>query len=134
MTIRKGSSEVLGSEARTATPADVVLTKEVLGVRRDELINMHVILDVTALAATPSIVLELIATDPVSGNEYTLLTSAAITTVSTNVIKIGKDTIDTANVSAQTFIPKDVIVRVTHGDADSITYSVGIQCEYDAWQ
>lgn len=134
MTIRKGAREVLASLARTATPADVALTKENLGVTRDELINLHVIIDVTAINLTPSITVDLIAVDAVSGSEYTLLTSAAITTVSTNVIKIGKDTVDSANVSAQTFIPKDVIVRVTHGDADSITYSVGIQTEFDAWQ
>lgn len=133
MTIRKGAKKVLESLARTATPADVVLTKVNLGVTRDELINMHLILDVTAIVTTPSIVIDLIATDPF-GNEYTLLTSAAITTVSTNVIKIGKDTVDAANVSAQTFIPKDVIVRVTHANANSITYSVGIQTEFDAWQ
>ena len=123
---------ILASAARVATPAAVTLTKAILGdVSSDRLLNLHLIIDVTAITATPSIVVTLNALDRVSGKFYNLLTSAAITTVSTNVLKLGVDMLAAANLAAQDIIPENLRITVTHGDADSITYSVGLNFQYE---
>jgi len=128
---RAGIAAVFASLARTATPAAVTLKKAILGVTSDRLVNLHLIIDVTATAATPSIVVTIDAVDPISSKFYNLLTSAAITTVSTNVLKLGIDMVAAANLAAQDIIPENLRITVTHGDADSITYSVGLNFQYE---
>lgn len=91
--------------------------------------NIHLVLEVTALSATPSIVLKVEGLNEATGSYYTLIESMAITTVSTNVLKLGKNEVESTNLSAQTFIPNNIRVSVTHNDADSITYSIGINYE-----
>jgi hypothetical protein len=109
------------SAARTATPAVVPLPT---GRYR----FLHLAIDVTAITATPSVVCTVDALDPVSGKYYNLLTSAALTESGvpyTRVLKIGPGLPVTANLSANDALPGTVRVTMTHGDADSITYSVG---------
>lgn len=91
--------------------------------------NIHLVLEVTALSATPSIVLKVEGLNEATGSYYTLIESMAITTLSTNVLKLGKNEVESTNLSAQTFIPNNIRVSVTHNDADSITYSIGINYE-----
>ena len=109
--------EILASEARTATVNSSDMTNK-------DSSGIHVIVDVTAIAATPSIVATIEAKDAKSGKYYTLLASAAITTVSTNVLKVFPGALASANLIANDILPVTYRVTVTHGDADSITYSV----------
>lgn len=109
------------SAARTATP-----TAATLPVGRYK--SLHLTIDVTAVAATPSVVCTIDALDPVSGKYYNLLTSAALTDAGapyTRVLKIGRGLTAAANLVANDVLPSTLRVTMTHGDADSITYSVG---------
>lgn len=109
---------VYASAARTATPTAVTIPT---GRYR----YLHLTLDLTALAATPSIVVTIDGLDPVSGKYYNLLTSAAITTVSTNTYRIGPGLTNSNNLIANDVLPSTIRVTCTHGDADSATYIVG---------
>lgn len=86
--------------------------------------GVHVVLDVTN-AGTGSITLTIQGKDALSGQYYTLLAGAAVTTVSTNVYKVFPGSTVTANVSANDICPRTIRILVTHNNANSITYSVG---------
>lgn len=112
------SQKVLyASAARTATPtAVVVFTNRVRALR--------LVIDATAIAATPSVVVTVDVVDSLSGKAVNLLTSAAITAVSVTTLNIGPALTAAANLVANSFLGDSVRVTLTHGDADSITYSV----------
>lgn len=110
----------LASAARTATTNSA------------DLVNYNgrgvvVVLDVTAFAATPTITLTVEGKDPVSGGYYTILSGAAINVAGTsrNVYVVYPGVTETANVDASHPLPRTFRITVTHGDADSVTYSVG---------
>jgi hypothetical protein len=106
------------SAARTATESSADITNSYgSGVR--------VVFDVTASAATPSVVLTIQGKDAVSGKYYTLLTGAAVTGASTNVYTLFPSVAAVANVAVSNLLPKTFRITMTHADADSITYSVG---------
>jgi hypothetical protein len=108
---------ILASAARTATPADVEL--EAGGHR-----GLVLVVDVTAVTLTPSITVTVKGLDPVSGQDWTILASAAITTVSTTVLRVHPSLTAAANLVAEDLLAPQMAVAVAHGDADSITYSV----------
>lgn len=87
--------------------------------------GLHVVIDVTAASATPSVVFTIQGKDEVSGQYYTLLASAAITGVGTTVLRVYPGLTAAANLVANDVLPKTWRVLATHADADSITYSVG---------
>lgn len=107
------------SEARIATPEAVQADDGFVK-------GIQVIIDVTAIAATPSVVPTIDGFDPLSGNWYNLLTGAAITATGTTVLRIHPELPDAANLVAQDFLPERYRIVMTHADADSITYSVGV--------
>lgn len=86
--------------------------------------GIHVIIDVTAATATPSVVFKVEGKDQVSGKYYTLLESAAITGTGTTRLTIYPGAAATANVSVPDVLPKNWRVTATHADTDAITYSV----------
>lgn len=86
--------------------------------------GLHVVLDVTN-AGTGSITLTIQAKDALSGQYYTLLAGAAVTTVSTNVYKVFPGATAVANAAANDILPRTYRILVTHNNANSITYSVG---------
>jgi len=85
------------------------------------------ILDVTAKGAAPSITVTIQGKDLASGQYYTLLTGAAVTTVSTTVYRVYPGLTAAANSVANDVVPSIFRVHVVHGNSDSITYSVGFQ-------
>lgn len=107
------------SAARTATPTSVPLSTY-----RAKAIT--IVIDCTAITATPSVVFTVSGKDTASGKKFTLLASAAITATGTTVLNIGAGLPATANVSANAPIPDVIDIAPVHGDADSITYSVGV--------
>jgi hypothetical protein len=113
-TVRKTA---YASAARTATPTAYEFSME--GRRA-----LHCVIDVTAVTDTPSVTPTIAALDPLSGKYYTLLAGAAITATGTTVLKIGPGIAASANAAAADIIPDGVKLTMTHGDADSITYSV----------
>jgi hypothetical protein len=84
-----------------------------------------VFVNVTATAATPSVTFAIQAKDPASGEYVSLLVSAAVTAAGMTMLTVYPGVTAAANVSASAVLPKTWRVLATHGDADSITYSVG---------
>lgn len=108
------------SAARTATPTAATFT----------IYNgayLSVVIDVTAIAATPSVVFNIEAQDAVSGQWITLLASAAIVATGTTTLRIGPSLTAAANLVANDFVRRNMRIRPVHANADSITYSVGYQ-------
>ena len=110
---------VLSSAVRTATiSSDDIQAYFSRGV--------YIYLKVTAIADTPSIVLT-IEGKMINGDYVTLLTAAAVTTVSTNLFLLHPDAGAAAEGVDQVVnfpLTLNWRVTVTHGDADSITYTV----------
>ena len=108
--------EVFSLAARTATPTDANVTiPNSCGV---------FVINVTAATATPSVVFAVNGVDSL-GNEYNIITSAAITGTGTTVLRVFPGATASANVTVNDMLMTDAInVSATHGDADSITYSV----------
>lgn len=86
----------------------------------------HVVIDVTAAAATPSVVFTIQGKDSVSGNYYTILASSAITGTGTTVLKVYPGITAAANASVSDVLPGTWRINATHADSDSITYSVSV--------
>jgi len=86
--------------------------------------GIHIILDVTAVA-TSDVKVKVEGKDPASGKYYTILESASVISVSTNVYKVYPGMTATANLVASDFIPKTFRITMTHANANSTTYSVG---------
>jgi hypothetical protein len=108
--------QVLASAARTATNNSADQTNNFArGVR--------VTIDVTALAATPSVVFT-IQGKTQQGDYYTLLDSAAVTATGNTEMVVHPQITAVANAVAKNALGNKWRVLATHGDADSITYSV----------
>lgn len=102
--------------ARTATPSPV--TFGTLGAR-----GLIVVINVTAVSATPSVVFTIRGVTP-NGVEYNILASAAITSVGTTRLQVHPDLAAAANAKANDLLPDRIKVTAVHADADPITYSV----------
>jgi hypothetical protein len=121
--VRRGEAiTVLASAARTATP-----TVDTFRVQGGEVKGLILIIDCTAVAATPSVVFTIVGVDPVSGKTFTILVSAAITGTGTTVLRVHPDLTVAANQVAKDIVPAQWSVTAVHADGDSITYSVGAQ-------
>jgi len=110
---------LLTSEARTAT-VSTVNTKNSLHN------GGHIIIDMTAVTATGSVTPVIEAKDKASGKYYPLLTGAAITGTGTVVLRVHPDLTPVANLVADDIIPADFRVTLTHLNAVSMTYTVGV--------
>jgi hypothetical protein len=109
---------IYSSAARTATPTAVVLNT-----RRAK--ALYVVIDVTAIADSPSVVPTVDGYDSPSDSWFNLITGAAITgTLDARCLRIGPGLTAAANLTVLDYVPDRVRVVMTHGDADSITYSV----------
>lgn len=123
----KSTLTILASQARTATPTDASLTISDAGEFTDTITDVQFVVDVTALALTPSIQPFLEGLDPLSNKFYDLVAAITpVTIVGTTTIKYGVNTAVLANDANQGFIPKVFRLRMVHADTDSITYSVGM--------
>lgn len=109
---------ILPLAARTASPdpSDDFDNQYYSGIR--------VVVDVTAINLTPSITVTIEGKDKLSGKYFTLLESAAITNTGTTVLLVYPGIVEAANLKASNVLGSVWRIRVTHGDGDSITYSV----------
>lgn len=110
---------VLPSAARTASPD----TFEYEGARG--VVGLVLVVDATAVTATPALTVSVLGVDRASGKTWTVLASAAIATVSTTILKVRPGLTAAANSVANDALPPVFRIVCSHGDADSITYSVG---------
>lgn len=109
---------VFASGARTATVNSPDLTNP-------DGRHLWLVIDVTAVTATPSVVFKIQGKDPASGKYRDILASAAITGTGTTHLFVGMDLTAAANSIAKDFLPRTWRVRAEHADTDSATYSVG---------
>jgi hypothetical protein len=86
--------------------------------------GLHLIIDATASAATPSVVFTIQGYSPLGDDYYTILASAAVTGAATSVLRVYPGLAASANVSVSDCLPHLWRVIATAGDSDSLTYSV----------
>lgn len=116
---RNSAATVLTSSARTITTTSADQTN--LSAQ-----GAHIIIDVTATAGTVALTPSIQGKDELSGKWYDLLVGKAIIAVGTSVIKIHPGLPGTKNISADDGLPLTWRCVVTVGNADSTTYSVGV--------
>lgn len=104
-----------GERTTTQTSSDITITNGT---------GLVVVLDVTA-GATLSLTVDIQRKDVASGKYVTLLTSAAVTGVSTNTYKVGLGLTAATNLTVNDLVTGTFRVVVTHGNATATTYSVG---------
>lgn len=113
---------LLASGARTTTQT---LTPGIsLGAPMGAPVGLEVVLDLTAFTTAASLTMSIQAYDPGKEDWITLLADAAVTSISTSMLRIGRGVPTVANESIGVFVPLLWRVVVTHGNANSHTYSV----------
>ena len=113
------SATVFASVARTVTSSVDTPTNGAAGVQ--------IVIDTTAVSGASSTVPTVSGLDPLSGKYYPLLVGSAIVATGTVVLTIFPGAVVTANLSANNFLPATFRVTMTHGTADTTTYSVSAQ-------
>lgn len=110
---------VLTSAARTASvdSADLVNYNARGGV---------FVIDVTALAATPSLVFTIQGKSSLGSDYYTILASAAIIATGVTVLRVYPGMTVSATLAVSDVLPRIFRVSVAAGNADSITYSISV--------
>src|SRR5690348_2806317 len=86
------------SAARTATPTAVT-------VQRGRYRGCKLVIDVTAITATPSVTPKIEGVDSLSGKAFALITGAAITATGTTVLTVYPGVTASANVSVSDVLP-----------------------------
>lgn len=118
MAVRNKRGNLLASAARTATPSDVIIANN------EGYTELDVVLNCTAVpGSAPSTTLTLFERTA-SGALVSLLVSAAIVATGVTRLKLTNALAASANAIAQQNVPSEVVARVTHGNANSMTYSV----------
>ena len=112
----KNTQVIFSSTARTATVSATMNCPTLGGA---------FIINCTAKTSTPSVTFTVAGVDPASDTAYTILTSAAITGTGTTVLRIHPSLTAATNTIAKDFLPAGLKITATHGNTDSITYSVG---------
>lgn len=107
---------LLASAARTITTASADQTNYNGS-------GVIVVLDMSVIG-TGSVTLTIQGKDSISGNYYTLLAGAAVVSNSTNVYTVYPSAPATANVSANSPLPRTWRVNVVANNANSASYSV----------
>jgi hypothetical protein len=109
---------LLPSAARTATLSTASMINS-------KYTGVMVYIKCTAIVSAPSVVPVIEALDTASGDWIPLVTGAAITSVSTKLLKVYPGLVAAANLTVNDVLPALWRVTLTHGNANSITYSVG---------
>jgi hypothetical protein len=89
-------------------------------------VGAHILLDVTLDPSTAEVNVELEGYDFGSDSFYTILTGAAVNSVSFNIYKIHPSIPAVAALIAQDGIPYLWRVRVVHVDVEPLTYSLSV--------
>ena len=103
--------------ARTATPTAVTISTPCP--------HGIFVIHCTAVTSSPSVVFTISGVDAVGEAIWTILASAAITGTGTTVLRVHPSLTASANTIAKDFLPQAIKIAPVHGNADSITYSMG---------
>lgn len=114
----KSNIRIAESAARTAT--------ETFEVDSNSLSNGVFIVDITAGAGTPTLTVAIDGYDDASGKWYNILTSAALNTNATTLLRVGESVVASSNVAARDFLPERFRVVATKNNATAMTYSIGV--------
>lgn len=76
------------------------------------------------IGVAPSVTFAIDGVDPYSGGTYNILTSAAVTTAANVILRVHPDLTAEANEIAKDALPPVFRITATHGNSDTITYSV----------
>jgi hypothetical protein len=112
----KEYQEIFASAARTATTSATIACKSRAGL---------FFINITAVTGSPSIVFTISGVDPIAGDTYTILASAAKTGTGKTILRVSENIAASANLIAQDMLPAALKITATHGTADSVTYSMG---------
>ncbi|MCK5605280.1 hypothetical protein KAR91_25535 [Candidatus Pacearchaeota archaeon] len=85
----------------------------------------HIIIDVT-VDGGGSLTPKIQGKDPLSGKYYDILVGSAISAVGTTILKVYPGLTASANSIENDIVPSKFRIVVTAGDANSMTYSVGV--------
>ena len=113
----------------TATSSGTLITiKSVIGGDGFTVVTSETTITTTDvnMSSQGSIVFKIQGLDSRSGKYYDIIESAAITTISTVVLKIYPSLIVASNLVVNDTLPQDFRVLATHGNSESMTYSVSI--------
>lgn len=111
------------SAARTATPT-ASAAYAIQAIR-----GITVWVKVTAVTATPSVVLTIQSQNPIDGLYATMFTFNAVTAVGESFFKVYPGITGVAGEKFNDIMPRNFKLQMTHGNADSITYIVGFESE-----
>lgn len=116
-----GTLSLLASAARTATNSTSFVRppRHIRGVR--------VFVEVTAATSSPSVTFKIETKNDLDTTYHALLTSAAVTGISSNFYDVGVGVTAVANLAAGKHIGNGFRVTATHGNSDSITYKIRYQ-------
>lgn len=117
-----GAKQTLTLQASAAKTATVTLPVVNLPAAR----GLHLIVDLTVLAAAETVTPKIQGQDPASGKFYDILVCTAISATGTNVYKVGPGIGQVAGIAAADHVPAAVRVVLTHSSTGSHTYSVGL--------
>jgi hypothetical protein len=109
---------ILPSAARTTTQ-----TSDIINV--DGCSGINLFINITN-AGTGSITATIEGKDVTSGTFYTILSSGNLATNQFKRLTVFPGAPVSANASANDLLPKEIRVVITHNNANTITYSVGI--------
>ena len=107
---------IYNSAARTATPTP---TAAACGYA----VGLHCVIDVTAIGAAPSVTPTIHCFDVKSAKWYPILVGPALVAIGTTVLRCYPGLVPVANLTVADIITEQVRLTMTHGNADSITYS-----------
>lgn len=115
--------EILSSAARTATVNSAkIFTPNVE--------NVIIFVDVTVVpGSAPSTTIDIMVDSPwpsssPQADQFSILTSAAIVAVGNTILYAGPGIEAAANVATSKPVPAEWSVKATHGNANSMTYSI----------
>ena len=115
----------MGQAPRTLELADNVArassTTESYTVTPSGRTGLIIVWDVTVNAGPDHQVVEIYGVDDVSGEEYLILESGTVDTVTTTVLRVRPGIAAVSNVAAADVLPHTVNVKITHSTADAVT-------------
>lgn len=109
------------SAARTTTP-----TPGLLAGGCGYAIGFHLVIDVTAVGAAPSVTPTVECQDVRSGKWYPIIVGAPLTAIGTRVLRCYPGLTPVANLTVADVITEQIRLAMAHGNADSITYTAAI--------
>jgi hypothetical protein len=116
--VQKAYIQVFESATRTSSP-------EPLEREHESASGVRIVVDCTAVVASPSVTFTIEGYDPYSDKWYALLSSGPVIAIGQTILSIFPGANDKPNRMLSAVLPIRWRISAAHLDADPITYSVG---------